>query len=157
MVLVPIQHDGFLSGVLWHMLPHIFWLQCTASFLLVFSLSISPNGRNIWTSVDLFLLFTSAHESQTWSILNMIKLDCFSHIFFASPGSKPQPESSKETIESSLASLHKHKDIWIHVHRTQRAELLKRCRECSLRASRGAAEAAVQAHGSYGQGIGEER
>lgn len=55
-----------------------------------------------------------------------------------------------------LRALDAHKAIWAATPPKQRAQLLRACLRTTLTTYKEAAEVACKAHGSYGNGIGEE-
>ncbi|GMH35791.1 hypothetical protein BSKO_03659 [Bryopsis sp. KO-2023] len=71
-------------------------------------------------------------------------------------GFEAHGETPDDVLENLLATLAQRKEAWFHTSTEDRASLLHDCRRCAIQVSRRAAQAAVQAHGSYGSGCGEE-
>lgn len=71
-------------------------------------------------------------------------------------GFQPSAPTADDNVEQILDTLDRYKKAWIDTSAVARAALLRECRSCAVQVSRRAAQAAVQAHGSYGGGCGEE-
>lgn len=66
------------------------------------------------------------------------------------------PATPIADIDAAIAKLEQKKAAWVGVTTDERARMLQECKRECLSVARKAALEAVNAHGSYGNGIGEE-
>jgi hypothetical protein len=69
-------------------------------------------------------------------------------------GHQAMPPSSREDVDVALS--HLEPEAWQQTTNAQRVQLLQRSMDSCLQMSSKFAEYGVKAHGSYGQGLGEE-